>query len=200
MRSSNETRLLPTSFEWALIARLLPRLERHAPAVPRRGRRARVPRRAGVLIPVAVRARSCRGSWPTRASGRRSGSRSSRSSRSSSSSPSSTRTRTPTPASAGSDRDDAANIATRHLLHLHYPYSTPTYLGNLVNQLPGALVARRAVRPAREQRLPEPLLARRASSSGSATTSRTGAWRCSWRGSRCSRRPRCCASSSPAAT
>jgi hypothetical protein len=41
---------------------------------------------------------------------------------------------------AGSDRDDAANIATRHLFHLQYPYSTPTYLGNLVNQLPGALV------------------------------------------------------------
>ncbi len=40
---------------------------------------------------------------------------------------------------AGSDRDDAANIATRHLLHLQYPYSTPTYLGNLINQLPGAL-------------------------------------------------------------
>jgi hypothetical protein len=39
----------------------------------------------------------------------------------------------------GSDRDDAANIATRHLLHFQYPYSTPTYLGNLVNQLPGAL-------------------------------------------------------------
>ncbi len=39
----------------------------------------------------------------------------------------------------GSDRDDAANIATRHLLHLRYPYTTPTYLGNYVSQLPGAL-------------------------------------------------------------
>jgi hypothetical protein len=40
----------------------------------------------------------------------------------------------------GSDRDDAANLATRHLLHFEYPYSTPTYLGNLVSQLPGALI------------------------------------------------------------
>jgi hypothetical protein len=40
----------------------------------------------------------------------------------------------------GSDRDDAANIATRHLLHGRYPYSTPTYLGNFVSQLPGALL------------------------------------------------------------
>src|SRR5439155_5860118 len=43
-------------------------------------------------------------------------------------------------ATAGSDRDDAADIATRHLFHLQYPYSTPTYLGNLVSQLPGALL------------------------------------------------------------
>ncbi len=41
---------------------------------------------------------------------------------------------------AGSDRDDAANIATRHLFHLEYPYSTPTYLGNVVSQLPGGLL------------------------------------------------------------
>jgi hypothetical protein len=40
----------------------------------------------------------------------------------------------------GSDRDDAATIATRQLLHGRYPYSTPTYLGNLVSQLPGGLV------------------------------------------------------------
>jgi hypothetical protein len=39
----------------------------------------------------------------------------------------------------GSDRDDAATIATKHLLHGLYPYSTETYLGNPVSQLPGAL-------------------------------------------------------------
>jgi hypothetical protein len=43
-------------------------------------------------------------------------------------------------AGSGSDRDDAATIATRHLLHLQYPYSTLTYLGNPVSQLPGALL------------------------------------------------------------
>lgn len=42
--------------------------------------------------------------------------------------------------SSGSDRDDAANIGTSHLFHLHYPYSTPTYLGNMISQLPGAFV------------------------------------------------------------
>src|SRR4051812_33951082 len=40
----------------------------------------------------------------------------------------------------GSDRDDAANLAARHLLDLEYPYSTPTYLGNLISQLPGAVL------------------------------------------------------------
>jgi len=40
----------------------------------------------------------------------------------------------------GSDRDDAANLGTRHLFHLQYPYSTPTYLGNMVSQLPGAFI------------------------------------------------------------
>jgi hypothetical protein len=40
----------------------------------------------------------------------------------------------------GSDRDDALNVAARHLLHLQYPYSTPTYQGNFVSQLPGAVL------------------------------------------------------------
>ena len=40
----------------------------------------------------------------------------------------------------GSDRDDAANIGTRHLFHLQYPYTTPTYLGNMISQLPGAFL------------------------------------------------------------
>lgn len=40
----------------------------------------------------------------------------------------------------GSDRDDAATIAANHLMHLQYPYSTRTYLGNLVSQLPGAVI------------------------------------------------------------
>ena len=43
-------------------------------------------------------------------------------------------------AGAGSDRDDAANIGTRHLFHLQYPYATPTYLGNMISQLPGAFI------------------------------------------------------------
>jgi hypothetical protein len=43
-------------------------------------------------------------------------------------------------AASGSDRDDAATIATRHLLHFQYPYSTLTYLGNPISQLPGALI------------------------------------------------------------
>jgi hypothetical protein len=41
---------------------------------------------------------------------------------------------------SGSDRDDASNLAARHLLHGEYPYSTRTYLGNLVSQLPGAVL------------------------------------------------------------
>lgn len=40
----------------------------------------------------------------------------------------------------GSDRDDAANIGTRRLFDLEYPYTVPTYLGNMVSQLPGAFV------------------------------------------------------------
>jgi hypothetical protein len=41
---------------------------------------------------------------------------------------------------AGSDRDDAANLATNRLLDGEYPYRELTYLGNPVSQLPGALV------------------------------------------------------------
>jgi hypothetical protein len=40
----------------------------------------------------------------------------------------------------GSDRDDAANIGTRRLFHLEYPYAQPTYLGNMISQLPGAFI------------------------------------------------------------
>jgi hypothetical protein len=40
----------------------------------------------------------------------------------------------------GSDRDDAADLAARHLLDLEYPYTTPTYLGNYVSQMPGAVL------------------------------------------------------------
>jgi hypothetical protein len=40
----------------------------------------------------------------------------------------------------GSDRDDAANIGTHRLFHLEYPYSQPTYLGNMISQLPGAFI------------------------------------------------------------
>ena len=138
MRSSNETRLLPTSFEWALIAVF---------ALASSGTLQQYAGTAGalayaavlaVLIPVAVRVVL---PWFLGHTSERSvlwlalltlavlvvvfavvyphanahtG-------------------------LSGSDRDDAANIATRHLLHLRYPYSTPTYLGNLINQLPGAL-------------------------------------------------------------
>lgn len=41
---------------------------------------------------------------------------------------------------AGSDRDDAANLAANRLLDGEYPYDQKTYLGNPVSQLPGALV------------------------------------------------------------
>lgn len=40
---------------------------------------------------------------------------------------------------AGSDRDDAADLATNRLLDGEYPYYEKTYLGNPVSQLPGAL-------------------------------------------------------------
>jgi hypothetical protein len=40
----------------------------------------------------------------------------------------------------GSDRDEAADLAARHLMDLEYPYSTATYLGNYVSQLPGAVL------------------------------------------------------------
>jgi hypothetical protein len=40
----------------------------------------------------------------------------------------------------GSDRDDAANIGTRRLFHGEYPYAQPTYLGNMISQLPGAFI------------------------------------------------------------
>ena len=41
---------------------------------------------------------------------------------------------------SGSDRDDAANLATNRLLDGEYPYRERTYLGNPVSQLPGALL------------------------------------------------------------
>jgi len=40
----------------------------------------------------------------------------------------------------GSDRDDALFDAARALLHGRYPYSRPTYLGNPITPLPGALI------------------------------------------------------------
>jgi len=40
----------------------------------------------------------------------------------------------------GSDRDDALNIAVAALLRGEYPYLQPTYLGNPVTPLPGALL------------------------------------------------------------
>jgi len=40
----------------------------------------------------------------------------------------------------GSDRDDAATIGTRQLFHGEYPYAWPTYLGNMISQLPGAFI------------------------------------------------------------
>jgi hypothetical protein len=41
---------------------------------------------------------------------------------------------------AGSDRDDAADLGARALLHGHFPYRERTYLGNPISQFPGALV------------------------------------------------------------
>jgi hypothetical protein len=41
---------------------------------------------------------------------------------------------------SGSDRDDAANLATGRLLDGEDPYDEVTYLGNPVSQLPGALL------------------------------------------------------------
>ncbi len=40
----------------------------------------------------------------------------------------------------GSDRDDALNVAVRALLDGRYPYREPTYLGNPISPLPGALL------------------------------------------------------------
>jgi hypothetical protein len=40
----------------------------------------------------------------------------------------------------GSDRDDALLDATSALLHGHYPYGQPTYLGNPITPMPGALI------------------------------------------------------------
>lgn len=41
---------------------------------------------------------------------------------------------------AGSDDDDALDIATRALFTGHFPYATRTYLGNAVHHLPGSFV------------------------------------------------------------
>jgi hypothetical protein len=40
----------------------------------------------------------------------------------------------------GSDRDDAVNVAAGALLRGDFPYSNPTYLGNPISLLPGALI------------------------------------------------------------
>jgi hypothetical protein len=40
----------------------------------------------------------------------------------------------------GSDRDDAADLGARALLHGHYPYDQRTYLDQSISQLPGALL------------------------------------------------------------
>jgi hypothetical protein len=40
----------------------------------------------------------------------------------------------------GSDNDEAVNLATTELLHLHYPYHVSTYLGQSPSVMPGALV------------------------------------------------------------
>jgi hypothetical protein len=40
----------------------------------------------------------------------------------------------------GSDDDDALNLGVRAILHGRSPYGEPTYLGNVVHQLPGAIV------------------------------------------------------------
>ena len=41
---------------------------------------------------------------------------------------------------AGSDRDDAADLGARALLHGRFPYNGRTYLGNPISQFPGALL------------------------------------------------------------
>lgn len=43
-------------------------------------------------------------------------------------------------AGTGSDRDDAADLAGKAMLHGRYPYSSPTYLGNSISQFPGLIV------------------------------------------------------------
>lgn len=40
----------------------------------------------------------------------------------------------------GSDRDDAADLAARAVLHGHWPYYRKTYLGNPISQLPGLVL------------------------------------------------------------
>lgn len=40
----------------------------------------------------------------------------------------------------GSDRDEAATLGARNLLHLRFPYDGVTYLGNPISDLPGALL------------------------------------------------------------
>jgi hypothetical protein len=42
--------------------------------------------------------------------------------------------------SSGTDRDDAADLGARSILHGHYPYNGRTYLGQAISQLPGALL------------------------------------------------------------
>jgi hypothetical protein len=42
--------------------------------------------------------------------------------------------------SGGSDRDDDVTIATKRLLHLHYPYYARTYLDNPISHLPGSYI------------------------------------------------------------
>ncbi|HTK39154.1 MAG TPA: hypothetical protein VL325_11725 [Pyrinomonadaceae bacterium] len=41
---------------------------------------------------------------------------------------------------AGSDQDDALDLAASDLLHGHYPYYQRTYLGNLIAPLPGSVL------------------------------------------------------------
>jgi hypothetical protein len=41
---------------------------------------------------------------------------------------------------AGSDDDDALELATKTLFAGHFPYATRTYLGNAIHQLPGSFV------------------------------------------------------------
>ena len=41
---------------------------------------------------------------------------------------------------AGSDRDDALNLAAGALLHGRFPYSQRTYLGDLITPMPGAVL------------------------------------------------------------